>query len=340
MSSYTAATTLDEAIAALAAGARPVAGGSDLVVAARHGKAPLPDDLVAIHGIAELGEISVEDGELVLGALVNHAAIEAQRRDRRGLVGPRRRQRARGLALDAPRRHDRRQPHELLAGHGHGRSAARARRRGRAALAERLAQRPAVRALDGARPHVGAGRRAAREPSGCRRCRPARAARTCGSSTGGRWRSRSSAPRPSSRSTAMATSRPAASRSRRWPPRSSRSAAAEAAIVGKPVSEETLAAVAAGASADATPISDVRASERYRRHTVGVMARRAVEVAAARARGEQSLFPSTAPRVSARPSEDDPMSVSITLNVNGVALPRQRRGRPHPASACSAPRSA
>ncbi len=70
-----------------------------------------------------------------------------------------------------------------------------------------------------------------------------------------------------------------------------RSPGAEAAIVGKPVNDETLAAVAAGASADAKPISDVRAGERYRRHTVGVMARRAVEAAVARARGEHVPVP-------------------------------------------------
>ena len=35
--SFVIATTVDEALAALAAGARPVAGGSDLVVGARHG---------------------------------------------------------------------------------------------------------------------------------------------------------------------------------------------------------------------------------------------------------------------------------------------------------------
>ncbi len=70
-----------------------------------------------------------------------------------------------------------------------------------------------------------------------------------------------------------------------------RSPGAEAAIVGKPADEETLAAVAAAASADASPISDVRAGERYRRHTVGVMARRAVETAVARARGEHVSVP-------------------------------------------------
>jgi CO/xanthine dehydrogenase FAD-binding subunit len=70
-----------------------------------------------------------------------------------------------------------------------------------------------------------------------------------------------------------------------------RSPAGEAAIAGKPVNDETLAAVAAGASADASPISDVRAGEAYRRHTVGVMARRAVEAAVARARGEHVPVP-------------------------------------------------
>jgi CO/xanthine dehydrogenase FAD-binding subunit len=70
-----------------------------------------------------------------------------------------------------------------------------------------------------------------------------------------------------------------------------RSRGAEAAIAGKPANEETLAAVAAGASADASPISDVRAGDAYRRHTVGVMARRAVEAAVARARGEHVPIP-------------------------------------------------
>jgi CO/xanthine dehydrogenase FAD-binding subunit len=55
---YTAAATLPEALSALAGGARPVAGGTDLVVGARQGKAPLPDALVAIHGLAELRGIA------------------------------------------------------------------------------------------------------------------------------------------------------------------------------------------------------------------------------------------------------------------------------------------
>ena len=54
MSSYAAPTTIEEAVVALAGGARVVAGGTDLVVGARQGKAPLPENLVAIHRVAGL----------------------------------------------------------------------------------------------------------------------------------------------------------------------------------------------------------------------------------------------------------------------------------------------
>jgi CO/xanthine dehydrogenase FAD-binding subunit len=72
---YTAAATLPEALSALAGGARPVAGGTDLVVGARQGKAPLPDSLVAIHGLAELGGITGSGGALRIGALASHADL-------------------------------------------------------------------------------------------------------------------------------------------------------------------------------------------------------------------------------------------------------------------------
>lgn len=74
--SFTIATSVPEALALLAAGARPVAGGSDLVVSARHGKAPLPDSLVAIDRLAELDDIVVaDDGSVRVGALVTHARL-------------------------------------------------------------------------------------------------------------------------------------------------------------------------------------------------------------------------------------------------------------------------
>ena len=55
--SFASAGSLEEALAALAADpdARPVAGGTDLVVASRQGRRPLPPSMVAIDRIAELG---------------------------------------------------------------------------------------------------------------------------------------------------------------------------------------------------------------------------------------------------------------------------------------------
>ncbi len=72
---FASATTLDEALAALRAGSRPIAGGTDLVVGARQGKTPLPDALIAIHELAELRGITEEAGGLRLGALASHADL-------------------------------------------------------------------------------------------------------------------------------------------------------------------------------------------------------------------------------------------------------------------------
>jgi CO/xanthine dehydrogenase FAD-binding subunit len=75
--SFTSATTIDDALSALAEGARPVAGGTDLVVGARQGKARLPDAIVAIDRIPGLRAIDASDGGLRLGALVTHGDIVA-----------------------------------------------------------------------------------------------------------------------------------------------------------------------------------------------------------------------------------------------------------------------
>jgi len=75
---FITATTIEDAVAAVAAGARPVAGGTDLVVGARVGKSTLPASIVAIHRIAELRGIeSLDDGGLRLGALASHAEVAA-----------------------------------------------------------------------------------------------------------------------------------------------------------------------------------------------------------------------------------------------------------------------
>jgi CO/xanthine dehydrogenase FAD-binding subunit len=74
---FVAARSVEEAVSALAAGARPVAGGTDLVVGARSGKAPLPDRLVAIHAVDELRGIADANGGLRIGALATHGELAA-----------------------------------------------------------------------------------------------------------------------------------------------------------------------------------------------------------------------------------------------------------------------
>jgi CO/xanthine dehydrogenase FAD-binding subunit len=92
--SFVIADSLEAALAAVAAGARPIAGGTDLVVAARQGTTPLPDALVAIDRLPELrgihddggrdnggdgvgvGDGGRGDGDGVrIGALVTHAEL-------------------------------------------------------------------------------------------------------------------------------------------------------------------------------------------------------------------------------------------------------------------------
>ncbi len=73
--SFTIAGSLDEALAALAAGARPIAGGTDLVVGARQGKAHLPPSLVAIDRLDELAHIESGEHGVRIGATVTHARL-------------------------------------------------------------------------------------------------------------------------------------------------------------------------------------------------------------------------------------------------------------------------
>ncbi|MDQ6817944.1 MAG: FAD binding domain-containing protein [Actinomycetota bacterium] len=71
------ATTVEEATRELAEGARAVAGGTDLVVGARQGKAPLPERIVAIHRLTELRRSHDAGGVFQMGALVTHAELAA-----------------------------------------------------------------------------------------------------------------------------------------------------------------------------------------------------------------------------------------------------------------------
>jgi CO/xanthine dehydrogenase FAD-binding subunit len=75
--SLVVAASVDDALRELSAGARAVAGGTDLVVGARQGKASLPERLVAIHHLAELRSVEEADGVLRIGALATHAELAA-----------------------------------------------------------------------------------------------------------------------------------------------------------------------------------------------------------------------------------------------------------------------
>jgi len=72
---FVSARSLDEALSVLAAdsSARAIAGGTDLVVAARQGRKALPETIVAIDRIAVLGQRGRDGDALVLGALTTHA---------------------------------------------------------------------------------------------------------------------------------------------------------------------------------------------------------------------------------------------------------------------------
>jgi len=76
---FAAPTILEDALILLGEdhAARPVAGGTDLVVAARQGRAPLPESIVAIDRIAELARHEIGPDALVLGALVSHLWLAA-----------------------------------------------------------------------------------------------------------------------------------------------------------------------------------------------------------------------------------------------------------------------
>jgi CO/xanthine dehydrogenase FAD-binding subunit len=77
VTSFAAPETVQDAAALLVDGAAAVAGGTDLVVAARSGRRALPESLVSLHRLDELRGIEVDaDGALRIGALTTHAELE------------------------------------------------------------------------------------------------------------------------------------------------------------------------------------------------------------------------------------------------------------------------
>jgi carbon-monoxide dehydrogenase medium subunit len=81
--SYTKAASLDEALAAIRDGAKPIAGGQSLVPMMRLRLAS-PDALVDLSGLDELTGIREEGGEIVIGAMTRHREIADSAEIRRG----------------------------------------------------------------------------------------------------------------------------------------------------------------------------------------------------------------------------------------------------------------
>ena len=287
---FVAAATVEEAVTAMAAGARPVAGGTDLVVGARQGKAPLPESIVAIHRIEELrGIVSTDDGGLRIGALATHellagdpvvrerftaladaAAIVGSHATRvQGTVG--------GNLMNASPAMETGGPLVCFGATAELRSARGSRTVAVAELFEGPGQTTAeadelLTSVDVPSTPDGAGSCYLRLEYRRQMEIAVVGATAFVMLDGARVADAKIA------ITALA-------------PTIHRVAEAEAALVGTDGGREAAEAAAAAAAAGAAPISDVRASVDYRRAMAAVIARRAIEAALARARGETVPVP-------------------------------------------------
>ncbi|MDO8389887.1 MAG: FAD binding domain-containing protein [Actinomycetota bacterium] len=286
--SFTIARTLDEALAALAAGARPIAGGTDLVVGARHGKAPLPADLVAIDRIPGLAEVTVTAAGITIGAAVSHHTLEGH-----PLIASTYSALADGSALvgSPATRHV-----GTLGGNIMNASPAMDTGAGLTVLGAEVELRAQAgsRRVTLADLWTAPGRTSARPDELCVAVHVPTPAPRSGSAylrleyrrameiaVVGAAAAVTLAPDGSVAAVRVALSAVAPT---------ILSLGGLETLAGGSVND-VAAAVAAAASQQATPISDVRATDHYRRHTVGVMARRAVAAAARRAAGETIAIP-------------------------------------------------
>lgn len=287
--SFTIAASLDQALAAMAAGARPIAGGSDLVVGARQGKENLPADLVAIDRLAELAEVSTSAAGLRIGALATHARLMAHPTvvahaaavaDAAALVGsPATRNVGTigGNVMNASPAMDTGAPLVVLGAEAELRSVA------------------GTRQIPLARLWSGPGTTTAHADELCVALLLAPAPARSGSAYVRLEyrRAMEIAVVGAAASVTLADDGSVALA------RVALTAVAPTIVEVPGVADrcdgrepaDCLADVAAAASQVATPISDLRAGADYRRHTVGVMARRAFDAAARRAMGEEIPVP-------------------------------------------------
>jgi len=294
VTSFATATTVEEALAALARGAKAVAGGTDLVVGARQGKASLPDALVAIHRVSELHAIDETADGLRLGALVTHAEIAAH---------PAIRERFTALA-DAS---------AIVGSHatraqgtigGNVMNASPAMETGGPLIC--LEASATLRSVEGTRTvsveglFTGPGTTAANADELLVSVDVPAPAPGTGSAYV-RLEYRRQMEIAVVGATAVVHLEDGRVQDARvaitaLAPTIRRVPDAEAALAGGEADDESLAAAARAAAAASSPISDVRASERYRRAMAEVIARRAVEIAVARARGTAVPIPASGAR--------------------------------------------
>jgi len=285
--SFTIAHSVDEALAALAAGARPIAGGSDLVVSARHGKAALPADLVAIDRLDELKSVVATKEGVSIGALVTHHDIEmhpllsttyAGLADGSALVGsPSTRHVGTlgGNIMNSSPAMDTGAPLAVMRAEVELRSV-------------RGSRRVPIEEL-----WTGPGKTSAQPDELCVAVHiPAPAARSNSAYIRLEYRrAMEIAVVGAAAFVTLADDGTIAAL------RVGLTAVSPTIFTGDLVGQvgrsvaDAAAAAAQMSMEQATPISDVRASDSYRRHTVGVMARRAVEAAARRAAGETIAIP-------------------------------------------------
>ncbi len=288
----TIATTVTEALAAMADGAKPVAGGTDLVVGARQGKTPLPPTLVAIDRLDELARIDAETdrGEVRIGSMVTHAELMTDQTmidhytavaDGAALVGsPATRNVGTlgGNVMNGSPAMDTGAPLVVLGAEVELRSQANPTRR---LPIDRLWTGPGSTSalVDELCTAVILPPRPDRSGSAYVRLEYRRAMEIAvvGAAASVTVNDDATLAAVTVAMTAVAPTIVAVEQIDH--------------LVGRPIDDELLRRVAAAASEQATPISDLRAGERYRRHTVGVMAGRATAAAAARAGGQSIAVP-------------------------------------------------
>ena len=289
---FASATTLEDALDALGSGARPVAGGTDLVVGARQGKAPLPEAIVAIDRIDTLGGIVDVDGSLRLGALVTHAEIVADRviRERftaladasaivgshatpaHGTIG--------GNVMNASPAMDTGGPLLCFGASAGFRSASGER----ALPLDELWTGPGQTAVDPRELLVRVEIPAPAQMTGSAYVRLEYRRQMEIAVVGVTAVVRLDTGTVSDARVAITALAPTIRRV----------AEAEAALIGSDGGEEATAAAARAAASGSSPITDVRSSAEYRSAMANVIARRAIVVALARARGEHVPIPASA----------------------------------------------